>query len=194
MSKKIVTKAATAKVASLSATAIKMREMIEASASHDLAVIGLRNQLKVLAQQVFKAPLSVAAAADKLGLNISVKDLEKDALTERATVQRIRVTLERALKDSDRYLKVEGKGRKPRQQNSVEGENEGEGEESGAGVVATLKAAASTRDAVNAILTALDGLSRAQLVRVQGKLATLLAQAAKEGEAKPAKGKKAKAA
>ena len=189
MSKKIVTK-----TAALSATAVKMREMIEASASHDLAVIGLRNQLKVLAQQVFKAPLSVAQAAEKLGLNISVKELEKDALTERATVQRIRVTLERALKDSDRYLKVEGKGRKPRQQNSVEGEGEGEGVESGAGVVTAIKKAASSRDAVNAILTGLDGLSTAQLVRVQGKIATLLAQASKQGEkpaAKPAKGKKA---
>ena len=189
MSKKNATKSVT-----VSATAAKMRAMIEDSASHDLAVIGLRNQLKMLAQQVFKAPLSVAAAADKLGLNISVKELEKDALTERATVQRIRVTLERALKDSDRYLKVEGKGRKARQQNSVEGENEGEGEESGAGVVATLKAAASTRDAVNAILTSLDSLSRNQLVRVQGKIATLLAQAAASTEAAPAKGKRKKAA
>ena len=188
MSKKIVTKSA-----ALSATAAKMRAMIEDSASHDLAIIGLRNQLKVLAQQVFKAPLTVAAAADKLGLNISVKELEKDALTERATVQRIRVTLERALKDSDRYLKVEGKGRKARQQNSVEGENDGEGE-SGDSIVTTLKAAATTRDAVNAVLTALDSLSRAQLIRVQGKLATLLAQAATSTEAKPAKAKKAKAA
>lgn len=186
MSKKIVTK-----TAALSATAAKMREMIESSASHDLAVIGLRAALKVLAQQVFKAPLSVAAAADKLGLNISVKDLEKDALTERATVQRIRVTLERALKDSERYLKVEGKGRKPRQQNAVEGEGEGEGEESGADVVATLKAAGNSRDKVNAILSSLDGLSPAQLVRVQGKIVTLLAQASKDAPPVKGKGKKA---
>lgn len=171
--------------------AVEMAMLIQESASHDLAVIGLRNKLKVLAQQVFKAPLSVAAAADKLGLSISVKDLEKDALTERATVQRIRVTLERALKDSDRYLKVEGKGRKPRTQNAVEGENAGEGDEAGNSVVSTLKAAASTRDAVNAILTSLDGLSRNQLVRVQGKIATLLAQPA---PAKPAKAKAKKAA
>ena len=109
-------------------------------------------------------------------------------------MQRIRVTLERALKDSDRYLKVEGKGRKPRTQNAVEGENEGEGDEAGNSVVSTLKAAASTRDAVNAILTALDGLSRNQLVRVQGKIATLLAQAAQDAPAKPAKAKAKKAA
>ena len=183
----------------VSAVAVEMAALIQESASHDLAVIGLRNKLKVLAQQVFKAPLSVAQAAEKLGLNISVKELEKDALTERATVQRIRVTLERALKDSDRYLKVEGKGRKPRQQNSVEGEGEGEGEgeESGAGVVTAIKKAASSRDAVNAILTGLDSLSPAQLVRVQGKIATLLAQASKQGEkpaAKPAKAKAKKAA
>lgn len=174
-----------------SAIAVEMATLIQESASHDLAVIGLRNKLKVLAQQVFKAPVTVAIAAGKLGLNISVKDLDKDAISDRATVQRIRVTLERALKDGERYLKMEGKGRKARQtENSVEGENEGENEgEAGNSIVAKLEAAKGTRDAVNAILTALDGLSRAQLIRVQGKLANLLAT--KEA---PAKGKGKKAA
>lgn len=171
-----------------SAVAVEMATLIQESASHDLAVIGLRNKLKVLAQQVFKAPVTVAIAAGKLGLNISVKDLDKDAISDRATVQRIRVTLERALKDGERYLKVEGKGRKARQtENSVEGENEGE--EAGSAVVASLKEAGNSRDAVNAILKALNGLNRAQLIRVQGKLANLLSTK----EAAPAK-RKAKAA
>jgi len=185
--KNVVSKSVT-----VSATAAKMREMIEQSASHDLAVIGLRNQLKVLAQQVFRAPLTVAKAAEKLGLNISVQGIEKDELVQRATIQRIRVTLERSLKDAERYLKAEGKGRKPRQtESSVEGENGGEGEESGQAVIASLEAAASTREAVNAILSALDGLSMAQLTRVGNKIRTLLASKA---ETSPKKVKKAKAA
>lgn len=171
-----------------SAVVTEMATLIQESASHDLAVIGLRNKLKVLAQQVFKAPVTVAIAASKLGLNISVKDLDKDAISDRATVQRIRVTLERALKDGERYLKMEGKGRKAR---TTEGETDSAegGEEAGNAVVASIKAAQGTRDAVNAILSALEGLSRAQLVRVQGKLANLLSTK----EAAPAK-KKAKAA
>lgn len=175
----------------VSAVAVEMATLIQESASHDLAVIGLRNKLKVLAQQVFKAPVTVAIAASKLGLNISVKDLDKDAISDRATVQRIRVTLERALKDGERYLKMEGKGRKAR---TTVGTDESEGgEEAGNAVVASIAAAQGTRDAVNAILTALDGLSRAQLVRVQGKLANLLST--KEAVAsKDAPKKKAKAA
>lgn len=158
---------------SVSAVAVEMATLIQESASHDLAVIGLRNKLKVLAQQVFKAPVTVAIAASKLGLNISVKDLDKDAISDRATVQRVRVTLERALKDGERYLKVEGKGRKAR---TTEGETDSAegGEEAGNAIVASIAAAQGTRDAVNAILSALDGLSRAQLVRVQGKIANLL--------------------
>lgn len=172
---------------SVSAVAVEMATLIQESASHDLAVIGLRNKLKVLAQQVFKAPVTVAIAASKLGLNISVKDLDKDAISDRATVQRVRVTLERALKDGERYLKVEGKGRKAR---TTEGETDSAegGEEAGNAIVASIAAAQGTRDAVNAILSALDGLSRAQLVRVQGKIANLLST--KEAAPK----KKAKAA
>lgn len=172
-----------AKQTVVSAVALEMGKLITESAQHDLAVIGLRNKLKVMSQQVFKKPLTVADAAAKLGLNISVKDLDKDAISERATVQRVRVTLERALKDGERYLKVEGKGRKAR---TTEGENDSsEGGSAGDAVISSLKAAASSRDKVNAILTALDGLSAAQLTRIENKLRTMLASVTK-APAKPA--------
>lgn len=167
-----------AKQTVVSAVALEMGKLITESAQHDLAVIGLRNKLKVMSQQVFKKPLTVADAAAKLGLNISVKDLDKDAISERATVQRVRVTLERALKDGERYLKVEGKGRKARAPEGETDSAEG-GEEAGDKVISTLKNASVARDRVNAILSALDGLSPAQLTRVENKLKTLLASAAK---------------
>lgn len=175
----------------LSKNAATLAALIVSAVNNDLAGISLRNELKMAVQPVFTKPVTVAEAAAKLGLELSVKGLEKDA-PERAPIQRTRVTLERALKDADRYLKVEGKGRKARTTDGVEGADEGE---AGSVVVAALVSAG--RADVNAILSALDSLSLAQLVRVQGKLAGLMASKQGEGkaEAKPArKPRKAKAA
>lgn len=88
-------------------------EAIEAQSASNVIIKRTRAQLATLAGVVFQGvTITTADAAAALGLELSVKHLDKGATEERAFVQGQRVTLQRALKDAG-VLKVDSsKGRK----------------------------------------------------------------------------------
>jgi hypothetical protein len=90
----------------------QFRHLLEQAAGHDLLVTRARPALRDAAKQVFTAPVTVAYAAASLGIDLSVRGLDKDDADARAWLQRLRVNLQRALNDAGLLKTDSGKGRK----------------------------------------------------------------------------------
>jgi hypothetical protein len=88
------------------------RKMLEETAGFDMLLHKARPQLRDAAKKVFTSPVTVAFAAASLGIDLSVKGLDREDTDARAWVQRVRVTLQRALNDANLLKTDSGKGRK----------------------------------------------------------------------------------
>jgi len=90
----------------------QFRHLLEQTAGHDLLVTRARPALRDAAKQVFSAPVTVAFAAASLGIDLSVRGLDREDADARTWLQRLRVNLQRALNDAGLLKTDSGKGRK----------------------------------------------------------------------------------
>lgn len=118
-----------------------------------------RDTLRDLAVKAFKAPLSVADAAVAIGLDLSVSGMDKEDVMGRLRIQRLRVTLQRALKDAELLVVNNAKGRKA----SASEDGDEPAAKDGAAVAEKNRVAAIlailpslTDDELQAVLTAVD--------------------------------------
>lgn len=88
------------------------RKMLEETAGFDMLLHKARPQLRDAAKKVFTSPVTVAFAAASLGIDLSVKGLDREDTDARAWLQRLRVTLQRALNDAQLLKTDSTKGRK----------------------------------------------------------------------------------
>lgn len=140
-------------------------EAIESQSAANVIHKRTRAQLATLAGVIFKGTkISTADAAAALGLELSVKHLDKGMTEERAFVQGQRVTLQRALKDAD-VLKVDtSKGRKTGKE-SAEEKDEGADDKS------------PSNGQLGVVLAALAYLTEDELERVEDAISELHMQA-----------------
>lgn len=90
----------------------QFRHLLEQTAGHDVLVTRARPALRDAAKQVFTVPVTVAFAAASLGIDLSVRGLDKEDTDARTWLQRLRVNLQRALNDAGLLKTDSGKGRK----------------------------------------------------------------------------------
>ncbi len=134
---------------------------IEAQSAGAVIQKRTRAQLATLAGVIFKGvTVTTAAAAVALGLELSVKHLDKGLTEERAFVQGQRVTLQRALKDAG-VLKVDAaKGRKTAGQKAEENGEDADGKSPSKGQLGVVLAALShlTEDELEQVAEAISEL------------------------------------
>lgn len=140
----------------------------------------LRKSLAGRVAVLFDKPVTVAQAADTIGINLSTRG-EEYTDEEKAAIQNARVSLGRALADNSLLLKNKGKGRKARQ-------TEGEGEE-GNEAAEAVTTAKGKKELVSVMLGNLANLSDAGLERLMNGI---VAERARRTEGQPAKAKASK--